>query len=142
MTVGDIIRNYREGHKLSQRQFAIKCGISNGYISMLEKGINPKTGEPIMPSIGALKIIASGMNISLNDLLVQADDMPVDLSDAFELRPLTYESNGDELTEYLESLRTRPEMRMLFSVAEGATKEDVEQAVAIIEAIRNTRRNG
>ncbi len=42
----------------------------------------------------------------------------------------------DELNEYLEELRTRPEMKMLFSLAKGATKEDVEKAVAIIEALR------
>ena len=43
--------------------------------------------------------------------------------------------NGDEeLTEYLEILKTRPEMRMLFSLAKSATKEDVEKAVRIIEA--------
>ena len=44
----------------------------------------------------------------------------------------------DELTEYLEELKTRPEMKMLFSVAKGATKEDIEKAVAIIEALRKT----
>ena len=75
MTIGEVIRRYREDHNLSQRQFALKCNISNGYISMLEKGINPKTNEPIMPSIAALKAISSAMNISLNDLLIQADDM-------------------------------------------------------------------
>lgn len=43
--------------------------------------------------------------------------------------------NGDEeLTEYLEQLKTRPEMRMLFSLTKSATKEDVEKAVRIIEA--------
>ena len=41
-----------------------------------------------------------------------------------------------ELTEYLEVLKNRPEMKMLFSLAKGATKEDVEQAVKIIEALR------
>lgn len=50
--------------------------------------------------------------------------------------------NGDEeLTEYLEQLRTRPEMRMLFSISKNATKEDVERAVAIIEALRKTEEN-
>lgn len=45
--------------------------------------------------------------------------------------------NGDEeLTEYLEMLKTRPEVRMLFQLSKDATKEDVEKAVAIIEAIR------
>lgn len=44
-----------------------------------------------------------------------------------------------ELNEYLDELRNRSEMRMLFSVAKGATKEDVERAVAIIEALRNQK---
>lgn len=42
-----------------------------------------------------------------------------------------------ELTEYLEVLKTRPEMRMLFQLSKDATKEDVETAVRIIEALRN-----
>lgn len=46
--------------------------------------------------------------------------------------------NGDEeLTEYLEILKNRPEMRMLFQLSKDATKEDVEAAVRIIEALRN-----
>ena len=43
--------------------------------------------------------------------------------------------NGDkELTAYLDMLRTRPEMRMLFDITKDATKADVEKAVQIIEA--------
>lgn len=42
----------------------------------------------------------------------------------------------DELLEYLEYLKNRPEMRMLFSTLKGANKEDVERAVRIIEAMR------
>lgn len=41
-----------------------------------------------------------------------------------------------ELNEYLEMLKNRPECRMLFKLAKGATKNDVEQAVKIIEALR------
>ena len=45
--------------------------------------------------------------------------------------------NGDpELTEYLEALRDRPELRMLFSTTRNATKEDIEKTVRIIEALR------
>ena len=43
----------------------------------------------------------------------------------------------DELNEYLEELKNREDMRMLFSLAKGATKEDVMQAVKIIEALRD-----
>ena len=44
-----------------------------------------------------------------------------------------------ELQEYLEELKNRSEMRMLFSLAKGATKEDVEKAVKIIEALIDTK---
>lgn len=44
-------------------------------------------------------------------------------------------SEDAELNEYLEMLRTRPEMKMMFQLAKGATKEDVEKAVRVIEAM-------
>ncbi len=42
----------------------------------------------------------------------------------------------DDTRELIDSLRTRPEMKILFSVSRKATKEDIEQAVKIIEALR------
>ena len=51
-----------------------------------------------------------------------------------EEKPLV--NNDEELTEYLEELKNRDEMRMLFSVTKTCTKEEVEQAVRIIEALR------
>lgn len=43
-----------------------------------------------------------------------------------------------ELVSYLEELRSNPEMRMLFSLMKGATKEDVQKAVEIIKILRGT----
>lgn len=40
-----------------------------------------------------------------------------------------------ELHNYLEELRTRPELKMLFSLTKNATKADVEKAVKIIETM-------
>lgn len=48
-------------------------------------------------------------------------------------------SEDNELTEYLEFLKYRPEGKMLFSVAKGCTKEEIEQAVKIIEALRKPK---
>ena len=53
-----------------------------------------------------------------------------------EKKPLV--NDDEELQEYLEILRTRPECRILFSLTKDASKEDVEKAVAIIEALRKT----
>ena len=78
MKLGDLIRTYRESHDLSQRQFALRCDLSNGYISILEKGINPNTQRPVTPTIPQLKKLADGMGISLSDLFEKVDDMPID----------------------------------------------------------------
>ena len=45
--------------------------------------------------------------------------------------------NGDEeLTEYLQELRERPDKRMLFSVTKNATKAQVEAIVRMIEEMQ------
>lgn len=87
MKLGDLIREYREQHDLSQRQFAMSCGLSNGYISMLEKGKNPKTNRPVTPTLQQLKKLADGMGTTMMDMLERVDDMPVDL--ATEARDLS-----------------------------------------------------
>lgn len=79
MTLGEIIKEYREKNGISQRRFAAMCGLSNGYISMLEKNCNPNTGEPLIPSLPALKAVASAIGITLDDLLAKIGVMPVDL---------------------------------------------------------------
>ena len=40
-----------------------------------------------------------------------------------------------ELNEYLEALHNDPNLRMMFSLAKDAKKEDVEKAVAIIKTL-------
>lgn len=79
MTLRELITQYRSEHGLSQRQFAMQCSLSNGYISMLERGLNPKTQLPLTPTLPALKKLATGMGISLSELISVADDMPVSL---------------------------------------------------------------
>lgn len=79
MKLGDLIVLYRADHSLSQRQFANVCGLSNGYISMLEKGKNPATNKPVTPTIPQLKKLSIGMGMTLMELLDQVDDMPIDM---------------------------------------------------------------
>lgn len=80
MTIGDYIAKYRKTNKISQRAFAKRCGLSNGYISMLERGCNPKTKEPICPTLPQLKKLADGMSVSVTEIFETVDDMPVDIS--------------------------------------------------------------
>lgn len=86
MTLKELIISYREKNDLSQRQFAQKCDLSNGYISMLEKGTNPNTGLPVTPTIPVLTKLAKGMNLSLHQLFSLADDMPVDILSPMDMK--------------------------------------------------------
>ena len=42
----------------------------------------------------------------------------------------------DEALEIIDALRTKPEMKILFSVSKKASKEDIIKAVKIIEALK------
>lgn len=96
MTLKEIVVAFRTEHSMSQRQFAALCGLSNGYISMLEKNLNPKTGMPLTPSLPVLKKLAQGMDLSLNELFLQADDMPVDLLQDENEKNTLISGAGDE----------------------------------------------
>lgn len=73
MTIGEMVFQYRKEHNLSQRQFALKCGLSNAYINMLEKNTNPCTGNPISISVETAGAIASAMGLNTSDLIRFAD---------------------------------------------------------------------
>lgn len=85
MTLGDLIRQYREEHGLSQRQFAQICGLSNGYISLLELGYNRRTGKPVSPMLTQFHKLAKGMGMTIDDLIrILGDEVVIDLSASAE----------------------------------------------------------
>lgn len=69
MYVGELIKEYRKSHNLSMQDFANISGISKAYIGVLEKIYNPKTNEPVAPTLEKMKAIASAMGMSLDELL-------------------------------------------------------------------------
>lgn len=121
MTLKDLIVEYRSEHGLSQRQFASACGLSNGYISMLEKGQNPNTKLPVTPTLPKLKQLASGMGMTLTDLLVKVDDMPVELI-------LDDEENKKLVPEIEDELDAE-----IMKAVSGLTPEKKQQALSYIQ---------
>lgn len=95
-----------------------EIGISKSTMSEL------KMGRSQSLSAKNLDKIATYFNVPIGTLLGNQ-----------EKKPLINED--EELAAYLEELKNRSDMRMLFSLAKGATKEEVIQAVKIIEALRN-----
>ena len=69
MSIGDLIKQYREKMGLSQREFANKCGISNVSISQYEKnGINPKTGKPFKIEFVTYLKLAQAMDMDIDEM--------------------------------------------------------------------------
>lgn len=95
---------------------ASKIGFNRASVTVWKNSGNP-------PKMEILQKIADYFDVSV-DYLLGKEEKEV---------PLV---NGDEeLSEYLEELRTRPEMKMLFQLTKKATKADVEKAVKIIETL-------
>lgn len=81
MKLGEYVNSYRTKHELSMRQFASMCGLSYGYISMLEKGINPSTGTPIRPTLQTIRSLAGGMGTTMHEILSNVEDLDLDMSE-------------------------------------------------------------
>ena len=78
-------------------------------------------------------------NKKRSDLMNTRQEEPPEARETKKDQP---SSEADELIEYLTELRNRPELRMFFSLAKGATKKDVEAAAAVIEVLRREEDKG
>lgn len=103
-TIGEYIRQQREQAKISLRQLAQAAGVSNPYLSQVERGLR-------RPSAEILQQIARGLRISAEALYVQAgilEDRPADSgvrSAVLADQSLT-ERQKQILLEIYESFRT------------------------------------
>ena len=75
MKLGEKIKEQRLLKKMTMDTLAKQAGISKGYVSMLEKGINPNTKKTLIPSLDKVQNIAKALNIELDVLLKDTNDL-------------------------------------------------------------------
>jgi len=102
-SIGEYIREQREQAKISMRQLAQSAGVSNPYLSQIERGLRK-------PSADILQQIAKGLRISAEALYVQAgilEDRPADsgVRSALLADPELSERQKQVLIEIYESFR-------------------------------------
>jgi len=102
-SIGDYIKQQREQAKISLRQLADQAGVSNPYLSQIERGLRK-------PSAEILQQIAKGLRISAEALYVQAgilEDRPGDsgVRAALLTDPQLTERQKQVLVEIYESFR-------------------------------------
>lgn len=68
MKLSEIIKQFRDENHLTMQEFADRCGLSKGYISMLEKGQHPQSNRPLAPSLETFKKLCAGMGITVQSL--------------------------------------------------------------------------
>lgn len=90
MTLGEIIKNYREEHSISMAEFAKRSGMSKSYIGLLEKNVNPSTGKSIAPSIKSIQQAAIGMNTSFDKLFEMIDYVDIAKDSLIISQPTLY----------------------------------------------------
>ena len=118
-SIGEYIREQREQAKISLRQLASQAGVSNPYLSQIERGVR-------RPSAEILQQIAKGLRISAEALYVQAgilEDRPPDsgVRAAVLGAPELTERQKQVLLEIYDSFRRE---------AAAQAPEDLEDAVA------------
>ena len=99
LRLGEIIRRQRELAELSMRQVAAMAGISNPYLSQIERGLRA-------PSEEVLRAIAESINVSAD--LLRGDQPPDGSADVLEAIQSDRDLTGSQqrsLIEAYEALR-------------------------------------
>ncbi len=93
---------------MALRPFAEMCDLSHAYIDKLEKGVDPRTGKPVIPTIDTLQKISQALNCPLEELLKQGGY--IEKKDEVESElDLTLEEQ-----QLLEKIKSDPELSILF----------------------------
>lgn len=122
-SIGEYIKEQREQAKISLRQLASQAGVSNPYLSQIERGVR-------RPSAEILQQIAKGLRISAEALYVQAgilEDRPPDsgVRAAVLAAPELTERQKQVLLEIYDSFRRE---------AAAQAPEDLDDVAVAAEA--------
>lgn len=102
MTLGDVIREFRELNNLSMEEFAKMSNLSKSYISMLENNKDPR-GNPINPSLETIDKVASTIGVELDTLISKIDqDVVVNRK---KTPPSDFDSSEEEATTKWKFIR-------------------------------------
>lgn len=118
-TFGGNLKYYRILRNMSMRDLGNRSGVAVTTISAYENGGKTPSPETVVA-------LAKTLGIPTSELIPD-EDANKNILDDFDM-------NG-----YLDELRGRPELRTLFSLSKNATKDDVDQALAIIDTLKKKR---
>ena len=124
----ELISNFAERISTYRKNKGLTLAALSAQISVPPQTISRYELSQRVPKIDTVNSIAE--KLGCNPLWLQGYDVSMSLENF---------SEDSELNEYLEQLKNREELRMLFSVTRDASKHDIENAIAVITALRRTK---
>lgn len=130
MTLGQIIKAYRDERGLSQDAIAEKANLSKAYISVLERNKNPKTGKPPVVTPKTINSIAGALNTTFDAIFAELDkDIRVSVE---EQLPNIQKTNISVFSEPVENVSEFP---IIASVSAGYNGLAVEEYTDEVETL-------
>lgn len=112
MSIGENLKKARRLRKMTQSELAKALGVTTPTIANYENGRRE-------PNLEQCQALADALNVRVADLVGDAKS---------------------ETNAFILELETRPELRLLFSVAKDASHDDIVRAIAIIEALKQAKK--
>ena len=109
--LGEYLREQRQSAQLSLRQLSEVAGISNPYISQIERGLKKPSAEILQALAKALRISAESLYVRAGILEERTDDAgarPVDVTDAVLADPKLNDRQRAVLLDVYESFLGEP----------------------------------
>ena len=121
--------------KLTPSAAATKAGFNRGTVSVWKRKY--ETGLDVTPEQEIVNKICAFFGCTeswLRGISAQKEKSPSEVGEGRAIDVV-----DDELREYLDELRSRPEKKLLFSVTKNATKEQIEAIVKMVEAMQGDK---
>jgi len=103
-TLGDFLHEQRSGARLSLRQLADQAGVSNPYLSQIERGLRRPSAEVLQRLAKALRISAEAMYVRAG-FLDPEDDLERSVQLAVQADPGLSERQKQVLLDIYDSFR-------------------------------------
>lgn len=135
--LGNYLKRYRSVHGLSLRNFAALSGLSHTYIEKLEKGTDPRSGKPVVPTIDTLQSLSKATGKTLLEILQITGYIP----DVTTLKCSNKSSQDPELTASWDELLRRDDLKILLKQVKDLSPKAIHRINIYINMMKKEIRN-
>lgn len=124
MNFANRLSELRKEYKMTQKELADRLGVARGTIGMYEIGRRE-------PDTDTLYRLSKIFNVSIDYLIGKTNikDTADEITNAVSDEP--------ELVEFWNTLKQRPDLKLLFKQTRNLSTKDIKQVIRIIKAIED-----